>query len=497
MKPTLLLTGGYGFVGAALLPILKKHFDVRVITKTHHAASDILWDLTKPYKGSLPKSDVVIHLAARTAKGDKGIIHASEYYKSNVLGTKHLLSALKNPTYFLYVSTTDVYGVVDGLITENTAPMPQTSYAKSKLEAEKIVNKFAKKHGISYGIARLGSVYGPGEQGYQKVIPVFIQKALRKEKLVILGNGKETRQFIHVTDVARALSLLVQKQYEGIIHIAGTKKISMSMLAQTINTLTQNSKGVTKNTAPRHSIELSVQALNDMGFRERVSFDKGLQEEIQSLQKRRIIVFDMDGTIVDHKKRSYSLYAIYASIHKVAVLPLETFWRKKTQGVSEFELLGLTRGEEAAYKAWKRERIEDKKLLDSDSLIPGIKMALQKSAKKSTLVVLSARQSKPNLEYQLKKMGLRKYFSHVLTAPESPMIEAKRRAIEDILRQCGIDKQDIITIGDTVGDYKAAKALGIKTLSVSWGIQDKKLLRTGGVETIVTSISELEQEIFA
>ena len=162
MKPRMLITGGYGFVGSALLRDARKTFNLCLITRTKKKPEDIVWDMTgKP--PDLPDAQYIVHLASATAKAANDTTTLADYRRQNVETTNAFFSALvTKPTYVLYVSTADVYA------------KHRTPYAISKLEAEAIATSYCRDHNIPLGIARLGLIYGPGEGVYQKAIPMFM-----------------------------------------------------------------------------------------------------------------------------------------------------------------------------------------------------------------------------------------------------------------------------------------------------------------------------------
>ena len=402
----MLVTGTHGFIGAAFCRIAAKKITVIPVSRNTQRR--------------LPRADILVHLGARTAKSKNEASTPGMYMRDNVLGTKKLLRRLSHkPSYILYVSTMDV--VASKL----------TAYAKSKREAEKVVSEYCTKYRIPFGIARLGSVYGPGEGEYGKVIPTFITQALAGEKHRIV-DPKVTRRFIYVDDVAKALMGCIQTKTEGIIPIIGTKDISIGDLSKRITTLI--------HATPKHPD----------------SFDRNLASEIHWFQKRRVIYFDVDGTIINHWDRSYASYK--ASAGNQAVLMKEYKMKKREGCVFPVDTT----------------LIESEKLLQKDTLVPGIKQVLGRLHASHRLVALSARQSKEKLEKQLMDLGIKKYFQSV---------------------SIGKDMGDGMAIGDSEADIEAAKRAGIRCISVSWGVRSGYFLKKHGASEIVHTPRALLRKI--
>jgi Nucleoside-diphosphate-sugar epimerases len=145
--------------------------------------------------------------------------------RQNLLATANLWEATKG--YFVFISSLDVYGKPGRLpIDENTPENPQTDYAISKLAAEKLLQARSRDSVRKLGILRLAHVYGPKDRPI-KLIPKILGQVQRGERPRVFGDGTDLRDFIHVRDVARAISLVVQKQPEGIINLASGVSVSV------------------------------------------------------------------------------------------------------------------------------------------------------------------------------------------------------------------------------------------------------------------------------
>lgn len=266
----ILVTGANGFVGRHVVQAFAGVAEVVQFNRT-------IWDLTKPVTSEIRKKigeiDGVIHLAGLTQKSD-------DYFIQNVIGT---INVLEIPvTYFLYVSTADVYGYPGNIITEETSTNPQTAYAVSKLAAEHMVRILCTQKNIPFCITRLANVYGPGEDAYQKAIPVFIRLASSGKPIQIFGSGNALRDYIYVTDVARALVDIIQHKRTGIFNIASGNSHSIKEVASLIHQLTLNEKAVeyVKSDKKETDMIFNTSKLTAIGFVPKISLADGLAKEI-------------------------------------------------------------------------------------------------------------------------------------------------------------------------------------------------------------------------
>ncbi len=308
MKNNMLVTGSTGFIGSHLVPLLSRSFHVTQFVRQKKKKSDVVGDLihkpTDVITKSLAGINQVIHLASLTAKSkeDNTTDKARLFYMVNVIGTRNLLESLANTklTHMIYVSTLDVYGDTFGKpITEETRTNPATYYGVSKLAAENACRAWCGKRNVPLAIARLGIVYGPGEDAYKKVIPVFIQQGLRGKLLEIYGTGKDLRDLIYVGDVARALMLLAKQKEAGVFNIASGTSYTVLDIAKRIHKLTGRYRSEGGDTFPprgwnrftpadgrKQDIVFDTTKFRSIGFRPKVSLDTGLAKEIAWFWKK-------------------------------------------------------------------------------------------------------------------------------------------------------------------------------------------------------------------
>lgn len=200
------LTGGSGALGREVLKSVPNA--IPLVRKPCGLKNEKITDFSSisELKKILADCDVLIHLAGSMKFHDE-----KNLYEGNVLLTKNLLAALPQNVKVVYASSISVYGKdLSGIVNEKTKPNPDSPYARTKYEAEKMV--MGRKNSIAL---RIGPVYGPQYSAYAKFL-----KLIKKGRMVIFGNGKNLVSFVHVEDVARAIKNSI-KAKPGIYIISG------------------------------------------------------------------------------------------------------------------------------------------------------------------------------------------------------------------------------------------------------------------------------------
>ena len=233
----ILITGGAGFIGSALIRHIMSETDHLVINidKLSYAGNA---DSIGPIKDTTRyvfekvdicdvaqidrvftehQPDVVMHLAAESHV-DRSIIDASEFIKTNIFGTYVLLEqsrkyweGLTDPRKrafkFQHISTDEVYGDLKGtstLFTEETPYAPSSPYSASKASSDHLVRAWWRTYKLPILITNCSNNYGPF-QFPEKLIPLIISNALEGKKLPIYGDGKQIRDWLYVDDHVKAL----------------------------------------------------------------------------------------------------------------------------------------------------------------------------------------------------------------------------------------------------------------------------------------------------
>ena len=258
INKTILVTGGAGFIGSAMVRHLIDRTNSIVINVDKLTYSGNLQslesvknnknyffenvdicnmnDLNRLFKEYQP--DVIVHLAAESHV-DRSIDSPAEFIKTNVIGTFNLLESAKGywrelkghkkeNFRFLHVSTDEVYGDLEGtsnFFTENTPYNPSSPYSASKASSDHLVRAWFRTFKIPILITNCSNNYGP-YQFPEKLIPHIILSAQRGEKLPVYGDGKQIRDWLYVEDHVRALLAVLMKGEPGhTYNIGGNNEI--------------------------------------------------------------------------------------------------------------------------------------------------------------------------------------------------------------------------------------------------------------------------------
>jgi len=221
MEKTALVTGGAGFIGSRLAAsLIDGGWKVAVLDNLSSGSQDKLpqsvdfreGDVTsyEDVRGFIEdfRPEAVFHLAALhyipACNRDPELT-----FRTNVWGTYNILKACRKfkPNFFFFASTAAVYPIVEVPIPEITPPAPIDVYGITKTLAEDLCHLFHLETGKPVVIGRIFNVYGPGDP-IPHVIPEIIAQVLNGQESIKLGNLFPKRDFIHVEDVAEAISAL-------------------------------------------------------------------------------------------------------------------------------------------------------------------------------------------------------------------------------------------------------------------------------------------------
>jgi len=251
-----LITGGAGFIGSNLCDYLvSKNFKVVIIDnletgslknlkKSKNKIKFIKVDITKKnqLKDKYFKNiDIVFHLAA-LADIVPSINNPEKYFNTNVKGTLNILQKCKNNGVrkLIYAASSSCYGIPKKIpIKENADINPEYPYALTKYLGECLVlhwSKVYKMHNISL---RLFNAYGPRSRtnsNYGAMFGVFLSQKINNKPLTIVKNGKQTRDFLFISDLVKALykaSIFGKKG--NIYNVSSGKEISVNKIAKLLN----------------------------------------------------------------------------------------------------------------------------------------------------------------------------------------------------------------------------------------------------------------------
>jgi len=282
----ILVTGGAGFIGSAVIRYLLNDTDADVVNldKLSYAANlDSLdgfignpryafrkADITDPAAMSKAFSehdpDAVMHLAAETHV-DRSIDGPTAFIQSNVVGTFTLLQAAlvhwralspeRQANFrFHHISTDEVFGSLgdEGLFTEETPYDPSSPYSASKAASDHLVRAWHRTYGLPVVLSNCSNNYGPW-QFPEKLIPLTITNALLGRELPVYGAGNNVRDWLHVEDHARALHLILTKGTVGeSYNVGGNGERRNIEIVEAIADLLDEECDPLPNGAPRRSL---------------------------------------------------------------------------------------------------------------------------------------------------------------------------------------------------------------------------------------------------
>ena len=241
------VTGGAGFVGSNLVKLLvEEGHKIIVIDNLHKGKKDNLASVInkiefqkidiRDYESMrkvLKNIDGVFHQAALTVVQDS-FSRPEEYFDVNVRGTENVFKlATENKFKVVYASSSSVYGhKLETPITEDAEKKPINPYGETKLEAEHLVEKYSKLNTEIIGL-RYFNIFGKGQTlEYAGVITKFLDRINEGKVPIIFGRGSQIRDFIHVSDIAKAnLMAMSSNNSNLIVNIATGKAVSILELA--------------------------------------------------------------------------------------------------------------------------------------------------------------------------------------------------------------------------------------------------------------------------
>jgi len=297
-----LVTGGAGFIGSHLVDkLIEIGHQVVVIDDLSTGKKENLNPKAKFYELDIcdskvsqifqeEKPEIVFHLAAQIDVR-KSVEDPIQNAKVNILGTLNILENCPKISVKKFIFTSSggaVYGDTDTIPTPETHPEnPELPYGTTKLAVEKYLYFYQKTFGLNHTVLRLANVYGPRQssQGEGGVIAIFCDKMLKDNQPVINGDGKQSRDFIHINDVVEAALLATEKEKSGIYNIGTGEEISINEIFRKIKELTnsgcQEIHGMTKPGEQKRSCLDFSKAKKELNWQPKYSLEQGLKKTIE------------------------------------------------------------------------------------------------------------------------------------------------------------------------------------------------------------------------
>jgi len=327
---TILITGGAGFIGSAVIRHIIDNTSHRVINvdKLTYAGNleslasiedsdrytfeqDDICDANRVNRiFNKYQPDIVMHLAAESHV-DRSIDGPSDFIQTNIVGTYVLLEESRDYWYslegdrkdnfrFHHVSTDEVYGDleegVDYLFTEETAYAPSSPYSATKASSDHLVRAWQRTFDLPTLITNCSNNYGP-YQFPEKLIPLMIINAIEGKPLPIYGDGQQIRDWLYVEDHAQALRTVLEKGKVGETYNIGgnNEKTNLQVVKTLCNILEElhPSTHLEKNTyqdlivyvedRPGHDNRYAInnnKIAQELGWQPKETFETGLHKTV-------------------------------------------------------------------------------------------------------------------------------------------------------------------------------------------------------------------------
>ncbi len=304
----IMVTGGCGFIGCNFVRyILGRYPDVKVVNLdalTYAGSQANLRDVEDDPRYSFIKGDIadpdavrqamngadaVVHFAAESHV-DRSIEGPAVFVRTNVVGTQVMLDAALEfrPDVFVQISTDEVYGSLgpEGRFSETSPLTPNSPYSASKAGADLIALAYNHTYGLPVVVTRCSNNYGP-YQFPEKLIPLFINNALKDRPVPLYGDGLNVRDWIHVVDHCRAVDMVMRSGRPGEVYNIGADcekkniEITRAILEalgkpETLISYVKDRLGHDR----RYAID-SAKVRSELGWTPEYGFEQGLSDTIR------------------------------------------------------------------------------------------------------------------------------------------------------------------------------------------------------------------------
>ncbi len=309
----LLVTGGCGFIGSNFIrllldrhsPLVPVRSVVNLDKLTYAGNLENLADIADDSRYRFVRGDIadtelvrrvleenridaVVHFAAESHV-DRSILDSSPFIQTNIVGTQVLLDASRavGVDRFVQVSTDEVYGSLgeEGFFTEQTPLAPNSPYSASKASADLLVRSYYHTFDFPGIITRCSNNYGP-YQFPEKLIPLFISNARNDRPLPVYGDGKNVRDWIHVSDhCAGVAQALLQGRPGEVYNFGGRSEWRNIELTEFLLDLLGKPKSLIQYVKDRlgHDLRYAIdcsKAESELNWSPQVTFKQGLKETV-------------------------------------------------------------------------------------------------------------------------------------------------------------------------------------------------------------------------
>ena len=318
---TVMVTGGAGFIGSAVVRRLIDRSDWRVVNVdklTYAGNLDSLGNAARSERHHFEHADIadaarmrgllaryephaVLHLAAESHV-DRSIDGPAPFIQTNIVGTFTLLDEAtryirtRNPRgfRFVHVSTDEVFGsIAEGRFTSETPYDPSSPYSASKASADHLARAWQRTYGLPTIVTNCSNNYGP-HQFPEKLIPLTILKAIAGEALPVYGQGENVRDWLYVDDHAEALHVVLERGVAGETYLFGGASERRNIdvvrsICGILHELRPRSGGYTElitfvDDRPGHDLRYAIDASHahaNLAWAPRETFESGLRKTVQ------------------------------------------------------------------------------------------------------------------------------------------------------------------------------------------------------------------------
>ena len=303
----ILVTGGAGFIGSCFIKHLlqtKPEYCITNIDALSYCGNRL--NLTEVennpnykfvhgnicdsnlVKDLVNETDYIVNFAAESHV-DNSIYHPERFVETNIQGTLNLLQAAKNSNIkkFIQISTDEVYGSIEkGFADENSPLLPNSPYSASKASADMLVRAYSKTYGLPACITRCSNNFGPNQYP-EKLIPFFIYKLLKKEKVTLYGTGLNIRDWLYVRDHCLAVDLVLEKGKIGeIYNISGhNQRTNLEITRYILKKMNLDESYIEYvEDRPGHDFRYSVsdsKIRNELGWKPLYEFESAIDSTIE------------------------------------------------------------------------------------------------------------------------------------------------------------------------------------------------------------------------